>query len=323
MTTTYSTRCVAADLARRVLNAVLAVPAGRSEGMSTRRLHFALPHPEVWPTCPMVCPASLDAAHMTISRPAAVADLRGSVPTTRQQRKPKRGDKSQAVPKRRREAFASDRTTSCAAFGDASTTAPVFLRQQLNLTALRGQPPYGLSNTPHWKLEAMLRAASAPPSNAYKRCAVVGNAGSLLLGEAGAEIDAHDAVFRVNKAPWTPELAKHIGSRTTVQPQILSRHTQLDYSSRLCCHAHAAPCGLVRVLRPRAWSSPRPPPVPLLEHDTRACGVPPHLRIPDLARLLPLPPLWPARRRILLKPRVSNLPPLRNRTAAHLVGTSW
>ena len=48
MTTTYSTRCVAADLARRVLNAVLAVPAGRSEGMSTRRLHFALP--EVWRT---------------------------------------------------------------------------------------------------------------------------------------------------------------------------------------------------------------------------------------------------------------------------------
>lgn len=186
MTTTYSTRCVAADLARRVLNAVLAVPAGRSEGMSTRRLHFALPYLRSGQHVLWSVPASLDAAHMTISRPAAVADLRGSVPTTRQQRKPKRGDKSQAVPKRRREAFASDRTTSCAAFGDASTTAPVFLRQQLNLTALRGQPPYGLSNTPHWKLEAMLRAASAPPSNAYNRCAVVGNAGSLLLGEAGA-----------------------------------------------------------------------------------------------------------------------------------------
>lgn len=146
MTTTYSTRCVAADLARRVLNAVLAVPAGRSEGMSTRRLHFALPYlrcgAHTYGLSRLSRP-SLDAAHMTISRPAAVADLRGSVPSTRQQRKPKRGDKSQAVPKRRREAFASDRTTSCATFGDASTTAPVFLRQQLNLTALRGKPHMG------------------------------------------------------------------------------------------------------------------------------------------------------------------------------------
>lgn len=47
----------------------------------------------------------------------------------------------------------------------------------------------------------------------FGRCAVVGNSGSLLLGEYGEEIDAADVVFRVNQAP-TQRYAKHTGTKT-------------------------------------------------------------------------------------------------------------
>ena len=39
------------------------------------------------------------------------------------------------------------------------------------------------------------------PNWHYKTCAVVGNSGIVLLKEKGEEIDAHEAVFRLNLAP--------------------------------------------------------------------------------------------------------------------------
>jgi len=48
----------------------------------------------------------------------------------------------------------------------------------------------------------------------FARCAVVGNSGRLLHSARGAEIDAHDAVFRINYAPLEG-YERYVGSRTT------------------------------------------------------------------------------------------------------------
>ena len=48
----------------------------------------------------------------------------------------------------------------------------------------------------------------------HDTCAVVGNSGVLLSSERGAEIDAHEAVLRINYAP-TKGFEKYVGSRTT------------------------------------------------------------------------------------------------------------
>lgn len=65
-----------------------------------------------------------------------------------------------------------------------------------------------------------VRKASRPPAAVWGSCAVVGNSGTLKLDDLGAEIDAHDAVFRVNHAPppHLPEgapYARYAGTRTT------------------------------------------------------------------------------------------------------------
>lgn len=55
----------------------------------------------------------------------------------------------------------------------------------------------------------------------YKTCAVVANGGEHLKGNRGPEIDAHEAVFRINYAPVTGpaptgrDLSAHVGKRTT------------------------------------------------------------------------------------------------------------
>jgi len=54
------------------------------------------------------------------------------------------------------------------------------------------------------------------PHYDYGRCAVVGNSGVSLVHLMGPEIDAHDAVFRMNLAP-VRGFEQHVGSRTTFQ----------------------------------------------------------------------------------------------------------
>lgn len=61
--------------------------------------------------------------------------------------------------------------------------------------------------------EAPLVALSVPESDlmaelAGRRVALVGNARALADGSAGAEIDAHDLVIRINRAPM-PAVASH------------------------------------------------------------------------------------------------------------------
>jgi len=52
----------------------------------------------------------------------------------------------------------------------------------------------------------------------FDTCAVVGSSGSVRRLELGADIDAHDAVFRFNEAP-TEGYQKWVGNRTTLRIQ--------------------------------------------------------------------------------------------------------
>ena len=52
------------------------------------------------------------------------------------------------------------------------------------------------------------------PSRRFRTCALVGNARSLLKKSHGADIDAHDAVMRLNQAT-TVGFEKHVGKKTT------------------------------------------------------------------------------------------------------------
>ncbi|XP_058030692.1 CMP-N-acetylneuraminate-beta-galactosamide-alpha-2,3-sialyltransferase 1 [Ahaetulla prasina] len=51
-------------------------------------------------------------------------------------------------------------------------------------------------------------------SSRCRRCAVIGNSGNLRQSHYGQEIDAHDLVFRMNKAP-TKGFESDVGSKTT------------------------------------------------------------------------------------------------------------
>eukprot|EP00873_Tetraselmis_striata_P044951 jgi/Tetstr1/465215/TSEL_009921.t1 len=55
---------------------------------------------------------------------------------------------------------------------------------------------------------------SKGPSTAS--CAIVGNGGGLLLGEAGPLIDRHDIIFRFNGGP-VRGFERHVGRRTTIR----------------------------------------------------------------------------------------------------------
>jgi hypothetical protein len=60
------------------------------------------------------------------------------------------------------------------------------------------------------------------PVARYKTCAIVANGGIMLNAMEGGEIDAHEAVFRINYAPTTGpaatgrDLSTHVGRKTTM-----------------------------------------------------------------------------------------------------------
>ena len=69
-------------------------------------------------------------------------------------------------------------------------------------------------------MRELQRNATVPTVRRFGSCAVVGNSGTLRLAALGAEIDAHEAVLRVNHAPapHTPlgqKYVAHAGTRTT------------------------------------------------------------------------------------------------------------
>eukprot|EP00897_Mesotaenium_endlicherianum_P004766 jgi/Mesen1/4317/ME000022S03606 len=64
------------------------------------------------------------------------------------------------------------------------------------------------------ELRQLVPAYDPFDSQLFDTCAVVGSSGSLLLKEAGAEIDSNDMVMRFNGAP-TRGFEKQVGSKTT------------------------------------------------------------------------------------------------------------
>jgi hypothetical protein len=59
----------------------------------------------------------------------------------------------------------------------------------------------------------------------YATCAIVSNSGELLNSRLGREIDANDAVFRINYAP-IETFADHVGTKTTFD--VLNHHNAQD-----------------------------------------------------------------------------------------------
>lgn len=59
--------------------------------------------------------------------------------------------------------------------------------------------------------------SAAYESYKYRTCAIVGNSGVARLTAYGADIDAHDAVFRMNQAPGSNGCQLYVGGRTTVR----------------------------------------------------------------------------------------------------------
>ena len=81
--------------------------------------------------------------------------------------------------------------------------------------ALRSKPPGTRGLT--FRITKHLYDALPPrdPSWRYKTCAIVGNGGSLLTTRHGKDIDAHDAVLRMNNAPVGNKYLDYVGSKTT------------------------------------------------------------------------------------------------------------
>lgn len=63
---------------------------------------------------------------------------------------------------------------------------------------------------------ALQRSTSRPSQTTFGTCAVVGSSGGLSGSGQGAQIDAHDAVFRFNTAPVGGRYMDDVGNRTTV-----------------------------------------------------------------------------------------------------------
>tara|TARA_B110001452_G_scaffold72825_1_gene58907 strand:+ start:1099 stop:1797 length:699 start_codon:yes stop_codon:yes gene_type:complete len=107
---------------------------------------------------------------------------------------------------------------------------PLFMVEEKVPKLMRHAPPYGynLRGFLERKLLAFRRNGTVPEQTRFDSCAVVGSSGTLLQQSLGAEIDAHDAVLRVNGAPLPPKLRAHTGSRTTWRV-LSSPHAASDF----------------------------------------------------------------------------------------------
>lgn len=84
-----------------------------------------------------------------------------------------------------------------------------------------------------------------------RRCAVVGSSAELLRHAHGGNIDAHAAVYRVNKAP-VKGFEAQVGTRTTMR--MWMDRVQPDQSD---AWMHANETIVVKVRRPRPPNTPR------------------------------------------------------------------
>ena len=103
--------------------------------------------------------------------------------------------------------------------GGAVLSAPLFLNDEhgdFRVEDLATRlPPYGFAGVSMQRVSWLQRQVSGPPRRHFRSCAVVGNSGTLLHERLGRNIDAAEAVIRVNNAVRKPELSAHIGSRST------------------------------------------------------------------------------------------------------------
>ena len=93
-------------------------------------------------------------------------------------------------------------------------------RQKVTRILLNDRDPFVDSQ----KRKGFLDNVDLPPKDlfgAFESCAVVGNAGSVLLSDYGAAIDRHSAVIRFNNAP-TEGFEKHVGRKTNFR--LLNKH---------------------------------------------------------------------------------------------------
>jgi hypothetical protein len=97
---------------------------------------------------------------------------------------------------------------------------PLFFADEDVKALLQARPPFGYQGSEVKAVRARQRNATVPAVQRFGSCAVVGNSGTLLQRELGAEIDAHDAVIRVNHAPVAHSAAgrrysRWAGTKTT------------------------------------------------------------------------------------------------------------
>lgn len=108
----------------------------------------------------------------------------------------------------------------------------VLFHQQsaLNVYAHSNTPPFGkmhvltpggtrrpLNPADLARWARLIAKRASLPERGFASCAVVGSSGELLEHRLGAQIDAHDAVWRVNAARVDLHHQAHVGTRTTVR----------------------------------------------------------------------------------------------------------